>query len=88
LCDQAGQIGESGALGWGGWGAGRGYSETPLWQLPPVSIKDCAVLASVSKFRIVLTARRAFMGSDKLSSLVTTLSNHTSLLQGVFMEGE
>jgi hypothetical protein len=53
-----------------------------------VSIKDRAILASVSKFRIILTACRAFMGPDNSSSLVTTLSNRTSLLQGGFMEGE
>jgi hypothetical protein len=53
-----------------------------------VSIKDHAILTPVSKFRIVLTTCRAFMGSNKLSSLVTTLSNCTSLLYGGLMEGE
>jgi hypothetical protein len=52
-----------------------------------MSIMDYGILASVSKFRIVLTACQAFIGSDKLSILVTNLSNHTSLLQGGFMEG-
>jgi hypothetical protein len=31
LCDQAGQLGKSGALGREGWGAGQGYSEAPRW---------------------------------------------------------
>jgi hypothetical protein len=53
-----------------------------------MSIKGRAVLAPVSKFIIVLTACQAFMGPDKLSSLVTTLLNRTSLLQGSFMEGK
>jgi hypothetical protein len=53
-----------------------------------VSIKDHIILTLVSKFRIVLTACRAFLGPDKPSSLVTTLSNLTSLYQGGFMEGE
>jgi hypothetical protein len=48
--------------------------------VPPMSIKDRAILALVSKFRIVLTACRSFMGPGKPSNLVTTLSNHTSLL--------
>jgi hypothetical protein len=51
-------------------------------------IKDHAVLAPVNKFRIVQTACRAFMGPDKPSSLVTTLSNRNSLIQGDFVEGE
>jgi hypothetical protein len=55
---------------------------------PHVSIKDRVILAPVSKFRIVLTACWAFMGLDKPSSVVATLLNHTSLLQGGFMEGE
>jgi hypothetical protein len=53
-----------------------------------VSIKDRAILSTVSKFRMVLTACHAFMGPDKPSNFVTTLLNHTSLLQGNFMEGE
>jgi hypothetical protein len=69
-------------------GRGSWLSEAPRWLPPPVSIKDHAVLGPVSKFRIVLTAYRCFMGPDKLTNLVTTLSNHTSLLQGGFMEGE
>jgi hypothetical protein len=50
-----------------------------------MSIKDRAVLASMSKFRIVLATCRAFMGIDKLSSLVTSLLNRASLLQGDFI---
>jgi hypothetical protein len=42
----------------------------------------------MGKFRIVLTAYQAFMGPYKLSSLVTILSNHTSLLQGGFSVGQ
>jgi hypothetical protein len=67
---------------------GSGYSEAQRWYPPPVSIRDRAFLASVSKFRIVLTECQVFIGPDKLSSLVTILSNCTSLLQGSFIGGE
>jgi hypothetical protein len=53
-----------------------------------VSIKDSAALTPMNKFRIILTTCGAFMGEDKLSSLVTTLLKRTSLLQGSFMEGD
>jgi hypothetical protein len=66
-------------------GRGSWLSEAPSWWPLPVSINDRAVLAPVSKFRIVLTVCQAFMGSDKPSSLVTILSNYTSL---DYIEGE
>jgi hypothetical protein len=53
-----------------------------------VSIKEIAILALVSKFRTILTACQVFMGLGKPSSLVTTLLNHTSLLQGGSIEGK
>jgi hypothetical protein len=72
-----------------------GRAETGSWLFrgskvvaPLMSIKDHAVLTTMSKFRIILTAYRTFMESDKSSSLVTTLLNCISLLQGDFMEGE
>jgi hypothetical protein len=49
LYDQAGQIGESGALRREEWVAGRGYSEISRWQPQLVSIKDCIILAPVGK---------------------------------------
>jgi hypothetical protein len=77
---------------WSTWmrrvGSGKWLSETLRWSPSPVLIKDCVILVPVGKFRIVLTACQIFMGPDKPSSLVTILSNHTSLLQGGFMEGE
>jgi hypothetical protein len=62
LCDRAGQIGESGALGREGWGAAGGYSEAPRWYPLPASIKDGVILAPVSKFSIVPTACRVLWG--------------------------
>jgi hypothetical protein len=53
-----------------------------------MSMKVRAILALVSKFRTVLTACRPFMGSGKPSSLVTTLLNRTSMLQGGSMDGK
>jgi hypothetical protein len=41
---------------------GRGYSEAPMWQPPPVSIKDHDVLVPMSKFRIVPTASQVLWG--------------------------
>jgi hypothetical protein len=87
LCDRVGQIGESGVLS-----DAKGVERVVvIWGSKVVapklsmSIKDRAVLASMSKFRIVLATCRAFMGIDKLSSLVTSLLNHASLLQGDFI---
>jgi hypothetical protein len=52
-----------------------------------VSINDRVVLAQWISFDLYRLHVR-FMGSGKPSSPVTTLSNRTSLLQGVLLEGE
>jgi hypothetical protein len=54
---------------------------------PPVSIKDCTILAPMASFDLYWPHVR-FMGPDKPSSPVTTLSNRTSLLGGGLLEEE
>jgi hypothetical protein len=79
----------------GNWCTRKGRVGSGPWKFwcfkvvaPHVSIKDHIVLALMDKHLFVLTACRVFIGPGKPSSLVTNLSNCTSLLQGGLLEGE
>jgi hypothetical protein len=52
-----------------------------------MSIKDRIILASMASFDLYCL-HVGFMDLGKPSSLVTNLSNRTSLLQGGLLEGE
>jgi hypothetical protein len=54
---------------------------------PLVLIKDCVVLAPMANFDFYWR-HVGFMGHDKPSIPVATLSSRTSLLRGGLLEGE
>jgi hypothetical protein len=51
-CDRGGELGESCSRRREGRGEGCSYSEVLRWQPPPVSIKDCVVLALMTSFSL------------------------------------
>jgi hypothetical protein len=62
LCDQAKQIGKSGALKREWWGAGCDYYEILRWYPSSMSIKERAILVPIDKFSFVLTTCQILWG--------------------------